>query len=427
MSMSQSALLYVPLSKGGDPQEIVNSRIRQRSIMDLLSALPRLGLIVETCELIEAARTMERQHPVGPGAVTEYDELFTVGYQAIVENLVNSARNWEQPADEGEPVDSLLVDVLEQFTELLLVSWLAHSQTLRLSVLERVTDKTAWEQLLLFIKKYGGDLFTQHFLAMGNIRGILLQGVGSWLDRLDVDNEVSLSLTGDLGNEISREEAVHHLSLILEAVVENYREYRDYNSTTTQSDRGDLIYSLLDFLRLRNRYDRVCWNLRPVALAHKILVQSGMEEVASVWREGLTERIAEEAGLYRQRLDELQKTYSMQMQTVADRLGEGFVRPMVIDRIRALVAPAMKEAEQGGPAPRFESLERETDLLMRHPSGAGLDLPAWLGALEDEVDFQHDPGWRYEQEDRLNKIVPRTTMSREDVLQQLDEISNRSS
>jgi hypothetical protein len=426
-SMSQSALLYVPLSKGGDPQEIVNSRIRQRSIMDLLSALPRLGLIVETCELIEAARTMERQHPVGPGAVTEYDELFTVGYQAIVENLVNSARNWEQPADEGEPVDSLLVDVLEQFTELLLVSWLAHSQTLRLSVLERVTDKTAWEQLLLFIKKYGGDLFTQHFLAMGNIRGILLQGVGSWLDRLDVDNEVSLSLTGDLGNEISREEAVHHLSLILEAVVENYREYRDYNSTTTQSDRGDLIYSLLDFLRLRNRYDRVCWNLRPVALAHKILVQSGMEEVASVWREGLTERIAEEAGLYRQRLDELQKTYSMQMQTVADRLGEGFVRPMVIDRIRALVAPAMKEAEQGGPAPRFESLERETDLLMRHPSGAGLDLPAWLGALEDEVDFQHDPGWRYEQEDRLNKIVPRTTMSREDVLQQLDEISNRSS
>ena len=117
----------------------------------------------------------------------------------------------------------------------------------------------------------------------------------------------------------------------------------------------------------------------------------------------------------------------MQMQTVADRLGEGFVRPMVIDRIRALVAPAMKEAEQGGPAPRFELLEQETDLLMQHPSGAGLDLPAWLCALEDEVDFQHDPGWRYEQEDRLNKIVPLTTMSREDVLQQLDEISNRSS
>jgi len=41
------------------------------------------------------------------------------------------------------------------------------------------------------------------------------------------------------------------LSLILEAILENYGEYRDYNSTTTQSDRGDMLYTLLDFLRLR--------------------------------------------------------------------------------------------------------------------------------------------------------------------------------
>tara|TARA_B100000809_G_scaffold17167_1_gene15292 strand:- start:10209 stop:14183 length:3975 start_codon:yes stop_codon:yes gene_type:complete len=426
-TMSQSALLYVPLSKGGDPQVIVNSRIRQRSIMDLLSALPRLGLIVETCELMETARAMERQHPVGPGAVTEYDELFTVGYQAIVENLVTAAQSWEQEVEEGESSQGLLVEMLEQFTELLLVSWLAHSQTLRLSVLERVSDSNSWEQLLLFIKKYGRELFTQHFLAMGNIRGILLQGVGNWLDRLGIDNADSLSLAEDLEKEISREEAIHHLSLILESVVENYREYRDYNSTTTQSDRGDLIYSLLDFLRLRNRYDRVCWNLRPVALAHKILVQSGMEEAASVWREGLIERIAEEAELYKQRLGELQQTYSIQMQTVADRLGEGFVRPMMVDRIRALVSPSMEEAERGGPAPRFESLEQETDLLMQQPGGAGLDLPNWLGALEDEVFFQQDPSWRYEQEDRLSKIVPRITMSCEDVLEQLKELTDRSS
>jgi hypothetical protein len=424
--MSQSALLYVPLSKGGDPQEIVNSRIRQRSIIDLLSALPRLGLIVETCELIEAARAMERQHPVGPGAVTEYDDLFTVGYQAIVESLVKSAHEWDQPEgeDEDESTEFVLVEVLEQITEFLLVSWLAHSQTLRLSVMERVADKVSWEQLLAFINKYGEDLFTQHFLAMGNIRGILLQGVGNWLDRLDGDNSLSTSLADDLDESIGREEAIHHLSLVLEAVVESYHEYRDYNSTTTQSDRGDLIYTLLDFLRLRNRYDRVCWNLRPVALAHKILVRFGMQEAAQVWREGLTERISEEAELYQQRLEKLQTKYSMQMQTVADRLGEGFVRPMVIDRIRALVSPSMEEAERGGPAPSFESLEREVELLMQQPSGAGLDIPIWLAALEDEVEFQQNPGWRYEQEDRLSKIVPRITMSCDDIMNQLDELSH---
>ena len=62
---------------------------------------------------------------------------------------------------------------------------------------------------------------------------------------------------------------------MLESIVENYGEYRDYNSTTTQSDRGELLYMLLDFLRLRTRYDRVCWNLKPVVLAHEILVRRG--------------------------------------------------------------------------------------------------------------------------------------------------------
>ena len=71
----------------------------------------------------------------------------------------------------------------------------------------------------------------------------------------------------ELDDAISRREAVGHLTLILEAIVENYGEYRDYNSTTTQSDRGEMLYMLLDFLRLRTQYDRVCWHLKPVISA----------------------------------------------------------------------------------------------------------------------------------------------------------------
>ena len=44
-----------------------------------------------------------------------------------------------------------------------------------------------------------------------------------------------------------RAEAVKHLTIMFEAIAENYAEYRDYNSTTTQSDRGELLYMLLDF------------------------------------------------------------------------------------------------------------------------------------------------------------------------------------
>ena len=66
--------------------------------------------------------------------------------------------------------------------------------------------------------------------------------------------------------------------MAIEAVVENYGEYVDYNSTTTQSDRGDMLYTLLDFLRLRASYDRVAWNLRPVVLAHEVLVRCGRDD-----------------------------------------------------------------------------------------------------------------------------------------------------
>jgi len=418
-------LLYVPLSKGGDPTQIVASRILQRSIIDLLAALPRLGLLLETCQLLEMARTLERQHPVGPGAVTEFDELFTIGFQAIVESLVRSSDEWEQPAEAEDDEPPLLVTILERLTEGLLVSWLAHSQTLRLSVLERVADKKVWQQLVSFISRYGDELFTQHFLAMGNIHGILLQGVGDWLDRLQQEGDDSIRLIAELDKEISRDEAVHHLWMVLEAIVENYHEYRDYNSTTTQSDHGELLYTLLDFLRLRNRYDRICWNLRPVTLAHKVLVQSGLEEAARLWREGLADRIDDEAEQYAKQLSGIQQQYAMRMQTVADRLGERFIRPMLIDQLRALVAPAMREAEQGGPAPRFELLEQEAGRLMQQPSGAGLDVPSWLTALEDEVAFQQNPGWRYEQEDRLSKIIPRVRISYPDALQQLDEWTDR--
>src|SRR3954451_17011896 len=80
--LTSQELLYVPLSKGGRPRRIVRARALGQLFEDLLSWLPRLGLIRETCQLLDIAQGMEIGHPVGPGAVTEYDRLFSNGYQA---------------------------------------------------------------------------------------------------------------------------------------------------------------------------------------------------------------------------------------------------------------------------------------------------------------------------------------------------------
>jgi hypothetical protein len=421
-TLADKALLYVPLTKEGDVRQIVAARCRQNQLQDLLAWLPRLGLWQETCELIETARRMERDNLVGPGAVTEFDELFKVGYRSLVESLVASTQSWEQSDDEGS-IDNALAAALEELTEVLLASWLNHSRTLRLSVLERVHDQRRWDQLVQFIERYGDELFTQRFFHLGNVRGILRQGVDQWLRRLDCEADVELRLLDELGEQIDFEDAVDHLTLILEAIFENYGEYRDYNSTTTQSDRGEMLYMLLDFLRLRTQYDRVCWHLKPVIWAHEILVSRQQGKAARLWRRALTERIAEEADQYLQRLAKLQQTYSIRMSTVADRLAERFVRPMLIDRMRALVRPAMEEASRTGTTPTFELLEHEAEALARESTGIGFDVPVWVLALEEEVDRVAEPTQCYNFDLEVAAAVPYVPLSREQVRSKLDACS----
>jgi hypothetical protein len=193
-----------------------------------------------------------------------------------------------------------------------------------------------------------------------------------------------LLLVSELGQNISRDDAARWLTIAIEAVVENYREYRDYNTTTTHSDHGEMLYTLVDFLRLRAEYDRVAWNLKPVVMAHEILVRQNRPAAAEMWQQALAERTAEAADANLTRFEKLCDEYGIRLASIAERLNERFTRPLAIDRVRALVKPAM-EGVSSGDHTAFAALEEEIDSLSREPAGAGLDLPDWLSALEEEV------------------------------------------
>ncbi len=285
---------------------------------------------------------MEHQNPVGPGAVTEFDELFQMAYKSMVRCLIRNAYSWSSsesssrtigdkgPSEPGpkpseaepssekqsidmsqateldqiversvrEPDSEMIIPLLEQLTEVLLGSWLAHSRTLRLSVLETVDNSTQWKRLVAFIEEYGKGLFTQQFLKLGNVRAILHQGVATWLNQAAEDGdqeEVQPILDAIEEGKLDREEAHRWLSVVLEAVIDHYTEYRDYNSTTTQSDRGEMLYMLLDFLRLRVRYDRVSWNLRRSFGLTKCS-SGAVAGTAMAWRRALAERIRPRGG-----------------------------------------------------------------------------------------------------------------------------------
>jgi hypothetical protein len=193
-----------------------------------------------------------------------------------------------------------------------------------------------------------------------------------------------VQLIDDLDQTISRDKAVRWLQCILQTLIENYEEYKDYNTTTPQSDYGQNLWLLLDFLRLKAAYERHSWRLRPLVLAHEVLERRKRSDFAHSWEEAFTKLTHDLADQYLERLAQLERTHGMHLGTVADRLQERFVKPLVLDRLCALIEPAMAEVRQEG-GPSFARLQKELQTLTATPTGVGLDVPQWLRRLEMEV------------------------------------------
>ena len=238
-----------------------------------------------------------------------------------------------------------------------------------------------------FVQHYGGDLFHARFLTLANLRGVLHRGVGPYLDYLrdNPDPLHPVKLLDDLGRSVRREDAVRCLEVVLQAVVENYEEYKDYNTTTTQSDYGENLHVLLEFLRLKALYERHAWQFRPLVLAHEVLARRGRDAAAVLWEQSLTQFTRERAGRCLEALDRLERARGVRLGTVADRLGERFVKPLALDRLCALIEPAMREAREERGRPAFARLRTEVRAFTATPAGVGLDVPAWLRRLELEV------------------------------------------
>jgi len=423
-TLKTKPLLYVPISKRGAPLRIVSARVRQSTIRELLHWLPRVGQYELSRQLLETSRKMENDNPIGPGAITEFDALFETGFLAIVDAVVDSSSSWEIEATDNRVRDNMLVECLEHITQNLLIIWLNHSRTLRLSAVEKFSDPHQWQHVQSFVQNYGRDLFTQHFFNRGNIRSILHGGVETWIERVQQDwpaDDWPLFIHAMSKGQNPTEE-ISRFTMILEAVLENFAEYRDYNSTTTQSDRGDFLHMFLDFLRLRTAYDRVSWNLKPIVMTHEVLIRTNHAEAAEMWRKALAERIEDEADKYVTRLRKLQSTYAMQMPTIADRIQERFVRPLAVDRICSLVQQAMSDIGSDSAETAFGLLYSEAVALVAEPTGVGLDVPGWLKALEEEViKFETGEHFAVESESwQPSDAIPLKRLSIEEVHEQIE-------
>jgi hypothetical protein len=373
-------LMYVPMSAGGQPRAMLRAGIAQTILRALAANLPRVGLLRETLVVLQTAQAMEQNQPPEGLRVTDFGRLCQLAVQAIVEAVLNSIAAAKNP----EQFD--LSRILERSVHPFMYLWHRHSQTFLVSVLETVRTEEEWAALRDFIRRYGRDLFHVRFLTPGNLRGILQRGVAAFLDDLKEhpDPLNPVNLVDDLDQAISRADAERHLQIIVQALLENYEEFKDYSASAPQSDYGDNLYILLDFLRLKAQYDRCAWQIKPLALVHDVLARQH-PELAARWQEHFADLAQPDADKLPQQLAQLEKTHGIRLRTVADRIGERFVKPLALDRLCALVPAALAAA--GGPMADevLARLEKELAPHLAEPAGVGLDVPPWLARLEATV------------------------------------------
>lgn len=398
-------VLYVPLSRGGDPKRIVLARSRERLLTRLAACLPRLGLVAETADIVQLAKALESRRPRGAASVSEFDRVFEAATKSLVERIVETATTAEPGGSAPDPVVATqrILDGLSLLVPRLLDTWTTHARQLRLSVLERVQDDKAFASIQEFVERYGAGLFTQQLLSPPSLRGILRGGVRQYLEQLvdraagepdDIDLPDAsrpprrpTRLLEDLASGVLPiKQAAARLRLVLECVAENHAEYRDWNSTTTQSDRGECLHVLLDFLRIKAEHERIAWTLRPVNMAHRVLARRAAVDAAAAWRGRMRDETSETAGELAARLTRLETNSGVRLASVADRVRRPFTMALEQDELEAIVDPAVRELVTGRPAGAGEQLEACAMKFLGVASGSGVEVPAWLDHLTTAVD-----------------------------------------
>jgi len=390
-TLRNEQLLYLPPARGGSPHRVVGVRGLHHILRRLVTYLPRLGLLLETRDLLTTINMLEMAHPIGPGAITEFDQLFRAGCEAICRCIVESRACW--PKRRGTKlIDERLLDALDPIIGSMTRLWLLHSSSMRISVVESLNDEDRWRQVRQFIVRYGGELFSQQFMFFGNLRAILLQGVDHWLNALEEDTpeEERPLLLRDLGRRLSQKEAVDCLELIIESVVENYAAYIDYNSSTTQSDRGERLYTLLDFLRLVAAFNRVIWNLEPVAIAHRVLLEQGCRDDAIAWRQEYYFRTEVIRSDYRRDYRALVRTHGMTLASISQQIEFGIPSLVETARLRAAAAAAVRASNRDEESDEAVELFTIVDHFKYTNTGTGVELPGWIVAMQDEYSRQSD-------------------------------------
>jgi hypothetical protein len=417
--LARKPLLYVPLDGGGHPMQILAARTVQTDIRFLLTHLPRMGLFRETWHVARLAHRMERDTRLDGMAVTEFDRIFRAALRNSIDCLLECADSWDDGEYPDENLLALITDVLDHYRS----QWHRHSRTMRLSSVEGLQRDVVWEDVCEFIEAYGEDLFHARNLTLGNVRTILHNGIDWFLAQLaEIEDPLHpIALLTDLEEgRLDIDDAAGMLEIIYGSVVDKFDRFLEYNTTTTQSDYGSKFHVLLDFLRVEADYDRDAWDRIPEGIVHRALAMSNRPELLQMLEDRLEVESRKQADRHVAALQQLEKKYGVHLPGISDRLNERLVKPLAVNRMLALVEPALRSATSGDECgERFTQLRAEIESYMHDQAGSAIDIPQWLQDVEREVNRLEMPA-DYIRPPELDTHMPVARVAEADIAQQLE-------
>ncbi|MCH8828161.1 MAG: hypothetical protein IID45_01140 [Planctomycetes bacterium] len=310
------------------------------------------------------------------------------------DSVLKTASVTRQTAEDEELLNAakgnVLIAVVNRVVEHYWKMWKSYSRTIRISAVEALETEAVWDEIKSFIEKYGADFFQTPMLMISNVRSILSTGIDGFLNYLAENDDPlhpnRLIQALECG-EIDREDACHYLELAYECLLDKRDRFFEYNTTSTQSDYGELFYCLLDLLRVEAAYDRDNWILKPFRFAHQVLTRNGSRSEAALWEDLLEENSQKKAARHLRKLQKLEKQYGIRLPSLTDRLQERFVKTLAVNRMTALVPRAFSELQQSpDSSTAFDALRREIDAYLASMSGSAIEIPDWLMQLGSELE-----------------------------------------
>lgn len=384
-ALGKAPLMYVPTDKGGRPTDVLAARYARDAIRMLALQLPSLGRFDGVYELLELVLELEHEQSARQSRmqISEFDLLFRASFRAVMSRVVDLFSTWDEIQESGERQAAVVGQIVSRFSDL----WTQYISSVRISELERRRSRAEWSETVKFIKTFGRGLFTQAFMAEGNLRGLVHQGAIDYLGRwIHADEFADHPLTEAIEQGvIGRKNAADQLDFIARSMLECYDVYRDYNTTTPQSDYGENLHLVFELLKHRVEYDRYRWALDPAYIAHGTLVRQGLLEAAALLREAIARETVETAQDMADRLAKSENRCGFHLETVRGRIMEGFVGQLRLDQTLALGERSLSDDEESAEE-SFRTFHDQVEGWCLEGRGSGVEIPEWLRQVETVID-----------------------------------------